>query len=116
MDKPNIEKYGWQSSTSFEEESGWMIEGGEEAYYKALKKWKELNSLCECELHTSDFELDNGTICCCKCEKGKIMPRERLPLVRSIKPKENVIINLRDIWRNADIQDEVIKVIKQFKK
>ena len=24
---------------------------------------------CDCELPTSDFELDDGTICCCACEK-----------------------------------------------
>jgi len=35
--KPTMEKYGWQNSTSFEEESGWMYEGGEDAYYEALK-------------------------------------------------------------------------------
>ena len=25
--------------------------------------------VCSCELPTSDFELDDGTICCCACEK-----------------------------------------------
>jgi hypothetical protein len=24
---------------------------------------------CDCELPTSDFKLDDGTICCCACEK-----------------------------------------------
>jgi len=43
-EKPNMEKYGWQSSNSFEEESGWMFEGGEDAYYKALKKWESQQS------------------------------------------------------------------------
>ena len=23
---------------------------------------------CDCELPSSDFELDDGTICCCRCE------------------------------------------------
>lgn len=41
--KPTMEKYGWYSATSFEEESGWMFEGGEEAYYIALKYWEDNN-------------------------------------------------------------------------
>jgi hypothetical protein len=40
LEKPTMEKYGWNNSTSFEEESGWMYEGGEDAYYEALKKWE----------------------------------------------------------------------------
>ena len=40
LEKPTIERYGWNNSTSFEEESGWMYEGGEDAYFEALKKWK----------------------------------------------------------------------------
>jgi len=42
LEKPTMEKYGWQSSNSFEEESGWMFEGGEDAYYEALEKWEQL--------------------------------------------------------------------------
>lgn len=41
--KPTMEEFGFQNSTSFEQEVGWMIEGGEEEYYKALKKYKEQN-------------------------------------------------------------------------
>jgi hypothetical protein len=26
---------------------------------------------CDCEIKGSSFELDNGTICCCKCEKER---------------------------------------------
>ena len=40
LEKPTMEKYGWNNSTSFEEQSGWMYEGGEDAYYEALKKWE----------------------------------------------------------------------------
>ena len=40
LEKPTMEKYGWQNSTSFDEESGWMYEGGEDAYYEALKQWE----------------------------------------------------------------------------
>jgi hypothetical protein len=40
--KPNPEKYGWHEQQGFEDEpSGWMLEGGEDAYYKALKEWEE---------------------------------------------------------------------------
>ena len=40
LEKPTMEKYGLNNSTSFEEQSGWMYEGGEDAYYEALKKWE----------------------------------------------------------------------------
>ena len=41
MEKPNKEKYGWHNQDSFDDlPSGWMIEGGEEAYFEALKKWQ----------------------------------------------------------------------------
>ena len=42
------------------------------------------------------------------------MPREKSPLVRGTYKKE-VTINIRDIWRNPDIQDEVIKNVKKLK-
>lgn len=41
--KPIPEDYGYYNATSFEEESGWMIEGGEEAYYEALSEWEKQN-------------------------------------------------------------------------
>ena len=44
LEKPTMQKYGWQSSNSFEEESGWMFEGGEAAYFEALKKWEQLKT------------------------------------------------------------------------
>lgn len=40
MKRPNKTKYGWVDAVRFDEESGWMIEGGEEAYYEALKRWQ----------------------------------------------------------------------------
>ena len=41
-EKPTMEKYGWHTKCGFDDEpSGWMHEGGEEAYYEALKKWKD---------------------------------------------------------------------------
>lgn len=42
-------------------------------------------------------------------------PYERTPLVRNIN-KKDVTINIRDIWRNPDIQDEVIKNVKKLSK
>lgn len=42
------------------------------------------------------------------------MGREREPLVRNSSKKE-LTINIRDIWRNPDIQKEVIKNVKQLK-
>lgn len=45
--KPDMEKYGWHNQNGFyDESSGWMIEGGEEAYYEALKKWEDAQRTC----------------------------------------------------------------------
>lgn len=39
--KPDKEMYGWNDCHTFDGElSGWMFEGGEDAYYIALKKWQ----------------------------------------------------------------------------
>ena len=41
--KPTKEKYGWHDQKGFDDlPSGWMLEGGEEAYDKALKEWQKL--------------------------------------------------------------------------
>jgi hypothetical protein len=41
MEKPNKEKYGYVESTGFDsEQSGFVIEGGEEAYEEAMKRWQ----------------------------------------------------------------------------
>lgn len=40
--KPNPKKYGYHEQQGFDDEpSGWMIEGGQDAYYKALREWEE---------------------------------------------------------------------------
>lgn len=40
IEKPKKEKYGWHTQESFDDlPSGWQIEGGEEAYEEALKKY-----------------------------------------------------------------------------
>ena len=41
------------------------------------------------------------------------MPRERTPLTRP--KKGNITINIYDIFRNSDIQNEVIKNLKKIK-
>jgi len=39
--KPDPHAYGYISSTSFDDgETGWCIEGGEEAYYEALQRYE----------------------------------------------------------------------------
>lgn len=44
-EKPLMEKYGYRSQSGLEDlPSGWMFEGGEEAYYEALKEWAALHS------------------------------------------------------------------------
>ena len=42
------------------------------------------------------------------------MPRERLPLKRKVRNKD-ITIDISSIFRNTDIQDEVIREIKKFK-
>ena len=42
--KPIKELYGWNEKSLFDDlPSGWQIEGGEEAYYKALELWEQKN-------------------------------------------------------------------------
>jgi len=41
MSKPTPEQFGYYNAISFDEESGWMIEEGEERYYEALKQYEE---------------------------------------------------------------------------
>ena len=39
--KPKPEDFGWHTQSGFDDlPSGWMYEGSEEAYDKALKKWE----------------------------------------------------------------------------
>ena len=46
-EKPKMEKYGWHEQSGFDDlPSGWMFEGGEEAYYEALKEWEAVNGTC----------------------------------------------------------------------
>lgn len=42
MEKPIKENYGWVESVGFDSEpSGFVVEGGEEAYEEAMKKWQD---------------------------------------------------------------------------
>jgi hypothetical protein len=42
MEKPKKEDYGWHDQHSFDDdESGWLLEGGEEAYNEALEAWEK---------------------------------------------------------------------------
>lgn len=41
MKEPKQEDFGWQEP-SIDDEGGWMIEGGEEAYFDALDNWKNV--------------------------------------------------------------------------
>jgi hypothetical protein len=41
MKKPEPKDFGFQEKESFDHEHGWMIEGGEEAYYKADSEYQE---------------------------------------------------------------------------
>lgn len=41
FEKPLPKKYGWHEQVGFDDQpSGWMIEGGEEAYYEALEQYE----------------------------------------------------------------------------
>ena len=43
MKKPNKEDYGFIENNNFDGEGGWCVEGGEDAYFKALLKYKCCN-------------------------------------------------------------------------
>lgn len=38
--KPKPKDFGYQEADSFDVESGWMLESGEEKYYEELLKWE----------------------------------------------------------------------------
>lgn len=41
MKEPNKEKYGWHTQSSFDDEpTGWLLEGGEEAYEDAMELYR----------------------------------------------------------------------------
>lgn len=56
MEEPKKETYGYQNSTSFEEESHWMFEDGEEEYYKALSEWEDYKNFLEIEKKFSNLK------------------------------------------------------------
>lgn len=42
MEKPKKEHYGWHENEGpHDEPSGWLLEGGEEAYLEALNEWED---------------------------------------------------------------------------
>jgi hypothetical protein len=46
-EKPTMEKYGWHNQNGFDDlPSGWMYEGGDVEYYKALKLWESTQGTC----------------------------------------------------------------------
>jgi len=56
MEKPIKEQYGWVETTGFDgEPSGFMIEGGEEAYEEAINLWIFMEQDC-----TGDNDIDDG--------------------------------------------------------
>lgn len=77
LTKPKKENFGYQYGNSFESESGWLIEGGEGAYYKAIENW-EINrrqDLEQCESCEGFFDPDKMTsmheeIFCKNCWEG----------------------------------------------
>lgn len=57
VEKPTMEKYGWYTANSQEEESGWMYEEGEEKYYEALREYEEAESKTFNPKNTLIFEI-----------------------------------------------------------
>jgi hypothetical protein len=50
MKKPIKEDFGWENANGFENEpSGFVLEGGEEAFEEAMQKWQFMqdNGLCD---------------------------------------------------------------------
>jgi hypothetical protein len=74
--KPTPEKFGYHQQSGFDDEpSGWMIEGGEEAYRAALAEWAgEAYSCLSCgEEWDDDFWCKTRKgVClnCCPCAFG----------------------------------------------
>jgi len=65
MKKPQPETYGFVHASSPEEQGGWTIEHGEEAYYEALERWSiykdkhEAAAIVDCEtLPMPDIDVD----------------------------------------------------------
>ncbi len=62
-----------------------------ETYRMEVTKVVDHNKeFCICEIKGSSFQLDNGTICCCKCEKeaeNKITDKEHKDLMKVLHPK-----------------------------
>jgi hypothetical protein len=51
-----------------------LVEAIMEAYKELTlenEKRRLNNSICNCQNFTSEFELEDGTILCCRCEKEK---------------------------------------------
>ena len=46
--------------------------------------------------------------------KNEEMPREHIPLIRERK-KEEIVINIAEIFRNPDVCNQVVKNIKKIK-
>ena len=55
--KPDMEKYGFEYG-GLEHEGGWAIEGGEDAYYKALSEWQMAKS-CDAPNAPGYFRANN---------------------------------------------------------
>ncbi len=48
MIKPSKEQYGWHTQSGVDDEAtGWLIEGGEQAYDEAMAKWTSLQDKSE---------------------------------------------------------------------
>ncbi|MDV3470861.1 hypothetical protein CMU02_08980 [Elizabethkingia anophelis] len=57
LEEPTQEKYGCISATSYEEESGWMYEGGEDKYQEAFSEWQKSKERVLFEgFHIIDFK------------------------------------------------------------
>lgn len=51
LEEPKKSDYGWHDREGFEDlDSGWVIEGGEDAYYEALRKWMVESYVPCCEV------------------------------------------------------------------
>ena len=70
--KPDPEKYGWHEQCGFDDEpSGWLLEGGEEAYNEAVEKWKSAYQPREVTYEEIErWALDNSDI-----DQGYIIER-----------------------------------------
>lgn len=106
-EKPTPEKYGWHNRTSFDEpEGGWQIEGGEEAYYEALKEWEN-----EQKKHTMEITKVNPQEFGLDVEKASKIENAFAPVI----VERDGLIAVYETILTSEISPELCKQAKELR-